>query len=654
MPDGSSHPFLFKGKGDQPFVDVSLEWGTSNLKGYFNGAAYADLDNDGDLDLIINVLNATSQVLKNNSAKSNSVTLTFKGNSLNQFGLGTKAWLFSKGKIQYQQLMLTRGFQSSVEPRLLFGMNNMYKADSLLIVWPDQRYEIIKNITAGKSLTIDSKNSSGVFAYTSFFPEIQEEFVVAGERISWKHRENEFFDYNVQYLIPHALSTRGPKIAVADVNNDGLDDMYVCGARQQPGVLLIHQQNGEFAFSDTSVFNPDALPEDTDAIFLDVNNDKAPDLLVVSGGNEILQSSKEGEDRLYINDGKGNFSKAVFPFPNQYENKSCIAAADIDKDGDQDFFTGNLANPTAFGQPVHSYLYINNGNGKFDLATAETIFLQSLGMVTSAVFTDINNDTWPDLVVTGEWMGVKIFINKNGKFSASEIPKSTGLWQSLFATDVNGDGYADLLAGNWGLNTKLHSGKNGPCKLYVKDFDNNGAIEQVMCYTIDGKEYTFLAKDELERRMPVLKKAYLTYREVAGKTVQYMFYDLFKNYLELKAEVLASSCFLNDGKGGFTRMNLPDELQLAPVMSFNYLNKKGAYLACGNFFGTIPHEGRYDALLPTGFTFNNNTKTFDVDFRINNISGEMRDSKWIRTINNKRLLVLARNNQSLVFLKEKK
>jgi hypothetical protein len=250
-------------------------------------------------------------------------------------------------------------------------------------------------------------------------------------------------------------------------------------------------------------------------------------------------------------------------------------------------------------------------------------------------------------------MGVKIFINKNGKFTASEIPGSTGLWQTLYATDVNGDGFTDLLAGNWGRNTKLFAGKNGPCKLYVKDFDKNGAVEQVMCYTIDGKEYTFLAKDELERRMPVLKKAYLTYSEVAGKTVQYIFYDLFKDYLELKAEVLASSCFINDGNGHFTRMDLPDELQLAPVMSFTTNNKPGTFIAAGNFYGVIPYEGRYDALQPAGFSFDNNSKSFVLDFTIKSFSGETRDMKWITAAGNKKILVLARNNQSLLFFKNK-
>lgn len=653
MPDGSSHPFLFRGNGDKPFADVSKEWGTAGMKGYYTGSAYGDLDNDGDLDLVINALNANAVILRNNAAKKNSITISFKGDSLNGFGIGAKAYLFGNGKMQYQQLLLTRGFQSSVETRLIFGMDTLAKADSLLVVWPNQLYEVLKNIPANQPLTVSQKNASGEFDFATYFPQTKEEFFTANLAAPWRHRENEFFDYNVQYLIPHAQSGRGPKIAVADVNGDGLDDMYACGAKYQPGSLLIQQANGTFAMSDTALFNTDALCEDVDAVFFDANGDKSPDLLVISGGNEVPPNSRALEDCLYLNDGKGHFTKAVNPFTQQYENKSCVAVADVDNDGDNDFFIGNLASPTAYGLPKTSYLYLNDGKARFTLAGNSAMPLHEIGMVTAASFADLNNDGWQDLIVTGEWMAVKIFINNKGTFTASDIQQSSGLWQTVYPADVNGDGFTDILAGNWGHNTKLYAGKNGPCKLYVKDFDHNGATEQILCYTIDGKEYPFLAKDELERRLPVLKKAYLKYSEVAGKTVQYVFYDLFKDYAELKAEVLASSCFISDGKGKFTRMDLPDELQLAPVMSFTKTNKPGTFIAAGNFYGVIPYEGRYDALLPAGFSFDNNSKSFALDFTVKNFSGEARDMKWITTTNNVKILVMARNNQPLMFLKNK-
>jgi enediyne biosynthesis protein E4 len=662
MPDGSSHPFLFKGNGDKPFTDVSKDWGFDKLKGFFNGAAYADLDNDGDLDLVVNCINAKALVLKNNETasppladhKKNSLIISFKGDSLNSFGIGTKAYLFNQGKIQYQQLMLTRGFESSVDTRLYFGLDSLNTVDSILVVWPNQKFEVLKNIPANKPLIVYQKNSSGAFDYTSYFKSKEEDFTIANISVPWRHKENDFFDYNIQYLIPHAESTRGPKIAVADINGDGLDDLYACGAKNQAGTLLIQQSNGSFIKSDTSIFNADKICEDVDVIFFDANGDKKPDLFVVSGGNEPAANNQAYEDRLYLNDGKGHFTKAITDFKTQNENKSCAAVADIDNDGDNDLFVGNLSSPIAYGLPKTSYLYINDGKANFTLADSNKINLNSIGMVTTAAFTDLNSDGWQDLVVTGEWMVVKIFMNNKGVFTANEIPQSTGLWQTVFPADVNGDGFTDLLAGNWGHNTKLYSGKNGPCKLYTNDFDKNGAIEQLMCYTIDGNEYPFLAKDELERRIPVLKKYYLHYKDVAGKTIQYIFFDLFKNYTELKAEVLSSSCFINNGKGNFTRIDLPDELQLAPVMSFSKAAEPGSFIAGGNFYGTIPYEGRYDALLPTEFSFNKGSNSFSAGFNIQNFDGEIRDIKWINVAGNQKLLMLARNNKELIFLRIKK
>jgi hypothetical protein len=296
----------------------------------------------------------------------------------------------------------------------------------------------------------------------------------------------------------------------------------------------------------------------------------------------------------------------------------------VDHDGDLDVFIGFLSDPVRYGLPQNSYLYLNNGKGIFTVAPESELNLLKLGMVTAASFTDFNNDGWPDLVVAGEWMPVKVFMNNKGKFIESDIPATSGLWQSVYTADVNGDGFPDILAGNWGHNSKLWAGKNGPCKLYVKDFDNNGSFEPIMCYTIDGKQYPFLAKDELERQLPVLKKAYLTYSEVAGKTVDYIFYDLFKDYVELTAEELSSCCFINDGKGNFKKMALPNELQLAPVMSFVSLsNNDGSpeFLAGGNFYGVTPYEGRYDALQPTIISFNKKTSAFNSQMALRDFDG---------------------------------
>lgn len=655
MPDGSSHPFLFKGDGNYSFKEVSNEWGTAKMKGYFNGSAYADLDNDGDLDLVINCINAKAAVLKNNAPRKNYISLSFKGDSLNSFGLGAKAYLFTGNKIQYQQLMLTRGFQSSCDTRLHFGLDSVATIDSILVVWPDQRSQTVKNISTNKPISFLQKEATGIFDYAAYFKQPASLFTDVTRDITcnWRHKENEFVDFNVQYLIPHALSARGPKIAVGDVNADGLDDFYACGAKYQPGSLMIQQANGSFVASDTAVFGVDAICEDVDAVFFDANGDGSLDLYVVSGGNEPRANALSQEDRLYINNGKGSFTKAAGSFTQRYENKSCVAVGDIDNDGDKDIFIGNLASSAAYGIPQTSYLMINDGKGKFSYAGDNIIPLKSVGLVTTASFADVNNDGWQDIIVTGEWMPLKIFINNKGIFTANDIPQSTGLWQTINVTDVNGDGFTDILAGNWGHNSKLYAGKNGPLKLYVKDFDLNGSTEQILCYTVNGKEYTFLAKDELERPLPVLKKAYLTYSEVAGKTVDYMFFDLFKDYLTLTSETLSSSCFINDGKGNFKKEVLPAELQLAPVMAFAPAvpGKSGAYIGAGNFYGVIPYEGRYDALLPTFFSRSTAGEGFTYHTTIPSFFGEARDIKWLNTAGNKKIMLIARNNKELIFLR---
>ena len=653
MPDGSSHPFLFKGDGILAFKDNSDEWGTSDMKGYYNGAAYADLDNDGDLDLVINSLNAPAVVLKNNSAVNNYIAVSFRGDSSNSFGTGCKTWVYQKDKMQYQQLMFTRGFESSSDTRLHFGLAADSLIDSMLIVWPDQKYQLIKNVKGNRQFVASKKDAAGIFNYNDFFKPLKPALtdVTSTVGINWQHKENDFVDFNVQYLIPHKESTRGPKIAVGDVNGDGLDDFYVCGALGQPGALMVQQANGTFTEQDKELFQQDFGMEGVDAVFFDANGDGKLDLWVVAGGNESPKHEDMLTDKLYINNGDGHFTRKVKFMSQQMEIKSCITVADVDHDGDMDAFVGTLTTPRTYGKAQSSYLLLNDGKANFTIANTKNTFFYDMGMVTAATFTDLNNDGWKDLVVAGEFMPVKIYMNTNGNFKESSIPLSTGLWQTLYAVDINKDGFMDILAGNWGHNNKLWSGKNGPVKLYVNDFDHNGSTEQVLCYTVDGKEYPFLAKDELERPLPVLKKAYLTYSEVAGKTVQYMFYDLFKDYTELKAETLSTSCFINDGKGNFKQVILPDVLQEAPVFSFAPAGNDN-FIASGNFYGVIPYEGRYDALLPTLFSYNKTAGNFQTGYQVTDFSGEARDAKWIRTAGGGKTLVLARNNASLLFYKE--
>jgi hypothetical protein len=378
MPDGSSKPFLFKGDGKLFFKDVSDDWGTGDMKGYFNGAAYADLDNDGALDLIINQIGEEAVILKNNTRnKTNHLTISLKGNIGNQKGVGTKCYVFNEGKMQYQQLMLTRGFQSSSEPRLHFGFPDNKALDSILVVWPDQRFQVLRNITIDTPLVLWKSHAGKRFDYGKFFHP-DSSFLVKEENIvKWKHKENPFNDFNIQALIPHEQSTRGPKMAVADVNGDGLEDFFVCGAKDQPGALMIQQHSGNFIAADSALFAADKICEDVDAEFFDANGDGKPDLYVVSGGNEFSGNAPQLLDRLYLNDGKGKFRKSADALPPIYSNKSCVTVADVDKDGDQDIFLGTLADPKAYGIPQTSYLLINDGKGKYSVAGQDVIALAS-------------------------------------------------------------------------------------------------------------------------------------------------------------------------------------------------------------------------------------------------------------------------------------
>jgi len=650
MPDGSSHPFFFKGDGNIQFKDVSEAWGTKKMSGYFNGASYADLDNDGDLDVVVNSINQKALILKNNATSKNTLQISLKGNDQNTFGLGAKVYVFSKGNMQYQQMMGTRGFQSSVAPVLHFALKDQDKVDSILVVWPTQKCQVLKGAPKSTKLKLEQSNALALFDYDAFFPSPANILTPVSNNagVNWKHTENVFVDFNKQYLIPHELSTQGPKIAVGDINKDGLDDFYVCGASGQSGALMLQTKQGTFVSVDTALFSKNKYAEEVDAIFFDANKDGFDDLYVVSGGNEYNDGSLTLNDKFYLNDGKGHFNSTLLNIPAIPKNKSCVTAADFDKDGDIDLFVGGLTDATKYGIPQRSYLLINDGKGVFTLATAAVINLLDIGMVTAARFSDLNKDGWPDLILTGEWMPIKIFMNHNGKFTPTDIKESTGLWQSLLVTDVNGDGLDDILAGNLGLNSKLAAGKQGPLKLYVKDFDKNGSIEQIMTYMIDGNEYPFLAKDELERPLPVLKKAYLKYSDVAGKTVQFIFYDLFKDYTELKAEQLASTCYINDGKGGFKAQVLPAPMQLAPIYSFVAMPEQHSFIGMGNLYGVIPYEGRYDALQPTAFSFEKETSKINNAIKLN-VDGEVRDAKWLNTNGNKKVLVVSRSNERLLF-----
>jgi enediyne biosynthesis protein E4 len=656
MPDGASHPFFFKGTGSSKFEPVSDSWGTGGMRGYFNGAAYADLDKDGDLDMVINCINAPAVVLKNNAPPANYLRITALGDSANSFGIGLQAYVYSGGKMQMQQLMPTRGFQSASEPVLHFGMGTLTKADSVVIVWPGGQYQTLMGVACNKLLSVNQADAGGSFIHADRLPALVPEWrdVANDAGINWIHKENDFSDFNRQYLVPHKQSTRGPGLAVADVNGDGLDDFYVCGPLGQPGMLMLQQAGGTFREGNGTSFAANASSEEVSALFFDADGDGDQDLYVASGGYQFDDGQPLLADHLYLNDGKGNFEEQKDALPTMLVNKGCIAAADIDADGDIDLFVGALAHAGRFGTYQPSYLLRNNGKGSFEIANdLLPKAIDAAGMVTSAVFADVNGDMRPDLITAGEWMPVTIYLNKPGAWQEITIPNSSGWWQRLIAADINGDGIIDLAAGNWGLNNKLVAGKTGPVKMFIKDFDKNGREEQILAYTLGGKEYTFLAKDELERALPVLKKAYLTYSEVAGETVQYMFYDLFKDYREWKADTLASMFFINNGKGQFSMQPMPAALQVSPLFALSISLDGKSLAAGGNFYGVVPYEGRYDGMLLSSYTIGKQAFMQRPAVEYPALSGEIRDVRWLM-VQDEPMLLVARSGGTLMLLKQPK
>jgi hypothetical protein len=653
MNDGLSHPFLYKGDGNVSFKDMSSDWGTYSLKGSYSGAAYGDLDNDGDLDIVISSLYSTALILKNNSPKKSYISLSFKTKTLNTQGIGTKAYLYNKGKVQYLQLMPTRGFQSSVLPRLHFGLNDETKVDSIVIVWPNQKTQTLKNVAVNKHMTITPDKKLNSFNYKNYFPDKQDLYINITDEIniSYKHNENDFLDYYVQPLIPHSISKRGPKIAVGDINGDSIDDFFICGASSQAGVLMVQNKEGLFESTNKELFKNDSLSEDVDAVFFDADNDKDLDLYVVSGGNQYADNNPALLDRIYINDGNGNFMKGNGLTPSIYEDKSCVTTADIDNDGDLDLFVGGFVNAKKYGELQPSYMLINNSKGSF--SKQQNIF-DSLGMVTDAAFSDINNDGYNDLVVVGEWMKITVFINNKGAFTKTSIPSSSGLWQSVYLTDANKDGNIDIIAGNWGYNTKFWSEKTPPLRLYCGDFDNSGHQSQLLSYMRNGVEYPFYGKEQIERKLPALKKKYLLFKDFAGVPFKEAFGSFIKNTIPLEAERLGSVVCYGNGKGNFVMNDLPVNLQYAPICVYTQDSSNAHFLAGGNYYDLSPYEGRYDNQPLALFNINNNTIQRFAQGNFDAIRGQVKDLKWISSAKYGKVLIVARNNEPLLFYKPQK
>lgn len=673
QPSGEWHNYIYKGTPALQFEDRSEEWGLGTPS-FSQGAAYADLDNDGDLDIVTNDMNASAGVYKNNTREQEGsghfLNIHLQGTEKNRFAIGTKAFVFAGNQVFYRQLEPARGFMSFSEPLLHFGLGANQFADSIFIIWPNNRYERFLHVAANQKLFIkyDPGKTDTLINQLQLIDAILHSDTVAAfeditsqSGIDFRHKEDvSFVDFNRQFLIPHAISTLGPKTTVGDVNGDGRDDFFVCGARNQSGQLFEQLTDGKFRLLKEPDIKKDSASEDVDGLLFDADNDNDLDLYVVSGGNEYEGQSENLKDRLYINDGKGNFTRSQ-TLPSLYQDKSIVRCGDFDGDGDLDLFVGGRTKAGNYGDIPVSYLLQNDGKGNFSIVTDKIAKgLERIGMVTDASWMDINKDGKMDLVIVGEWMPVVVFLNQNGKLvqQHSGLDHLTGWWNCMKKIDVNGDGYEDILLGNYGLNSKLKASDSFPLKMYLSDFDNNGSLDPVLCVEKGHHYYPFVDKEMLEKQLPYLKNKYLGYREMAGKTVEEIFGEKLDEAKLFEANTLQSVILINDKKGNFIVKILPLPFQLSPVFSFfagdiNGDNKTDI-LSGGNFYGVTPYEGRYDAM-STAIGFGDGNGGFNSPLIIPDellIKGEIRDIKSLK-VAGKKCLLLSRNNDSLILLELK-
>ena len=606
MPSNEMPDYIFQNNGDQTFTKRTEEWGLDQ-KTVSAGAAYADLDNDGALDLVINNTNSLAGIYKNNSEtslKNHYLKIKLIGDSKNSGGIGSKVKLFCGSQQFYQEEFPVRGFQSSVDPVLNFGIGKHTIIDSLLIIWPNDNMQILRNVKPNQLLTLKLGDAHATWLYDTT-TDRADQYFSTDTLENMVHEENNFSDLSVQTLLPNYLSRQGPCIAVADVNKDGLDDLFFGGAKGHLSQLFIQNVNGTFTKKAEPAFLKDSISEDVAAEFFDADGDGDMDLYVGGGGYEFNENDPALQGRLYINDGKGNFTKKENVIPKMYVSTGCVKAADINGDGKMDLFVGGRVVPGKYPTAPESKILLNDGKGNFTDATASIApALQHIGMVTDAVWIDMNKDGKPDLIVVGEWMPIKVFINQNGKLtdaSADYIKfPSAGWWNKIYAEDMDGDGDKDIVIGNCGLNTQFHGTNKEPMTMYFKDFDGNGTIDPILCYYIDGVSYPAASLDDITDQLPSLKKKFLAYKDYAKATIHDLFSDdQLKGATLLKAETMETIYLENQGHKGFFLHKLPLEAQYAPIYSItsvdaNHDGKKDLLL-CGNNTWTRIKFGRYSA-----------------------------------------------------------
>jgi len=658
--------YLYINKHDLTFSDESESAGI-NEPSMSNGAAYADLDNDGDLDLIINNINKSAFIFINNTRHKNTpssshyISIQLKGDSLNKQGFGAKIFAFNKKVVQMQEQYPVRGYCSSVDQKIIFGLGKNDRIDSLVIIWPGNEKQVLENVMADTTLILSLKNSAMPPPEVTVKQGCLFSNIYASSNILYRHQENTYNDFAVQRLLPQKFSQSGPFVTTGDVNNDGHTDFFIGGGSGYPGKIFMQEPGGTFVSKNLN--DSIKFQEDMDCILFDADKDGDLDLLVTCGDVQFGENSLNYKPRLYLNDGKGDFNFQANAIPDSVKTiAGCVSAGDYDEDGDLDLFIGGRVS-LKYPLSPRSFILQNN-HGIFSDVTANSCpALQKPGMITSSAWVDVDNDKQTDLIIAGEWMPIRFFKNDRGRLN--EVTKTTGLteidgmWRSLLATDIDDDGDTDIVAGNLGLNCLYRVSLNEPMQLFATDIDGNGSIDPVLFYYIkgmDGKKHLFpaISRSQFSEQVPAIKKQFLHYKDYSNAT----FEDIFKNkakkdILQLNCDETRSCFFENIGNGKFIKHPLNMEAQFAPVNSiicddFDHDGFKDLLMA-GNEYQAEVMNGRYDASYGCLLRGGSNRSFTSVPAAESGfiLNGDVKDMAIIRMQNGKKIILAAVNNDSL-------
>ncbi len=655
---------FYRNKGNLTFDNLtdSIE---GNLPTFSNGSVYADLDNDGDLDLVVNNINESALVYENktntDTTSKDFARIKLSGSMSNKNAVGAKLLVYSNKQVHSYEHNPVHGFQSSMLLPIHVGLKNV-KVDSALLIWPDRTWQPVQ-LTRGGTTQITYSMGLPKFEFEKKLIEHTKEGhfmledITASTGINYRHQENFFNEFDREPLVPHMISAEGPALAVADINNDGREDVFIGASKGYQNAVYIQHVNGTFNRSIQPALAKDSMWENVDAIWVDVNNDKAIDLVIASGGNEYYGEDEHLQPLLYLNDGRGNLRKKDVAFPRGMNTQSRVIANDINGDGYMDLFFAGRSITYAYGMPARSYLLLNDGYGNFSDVTQTFAkeLIQPGGLVTAAQWVDLNKDGQKDLLLSYLWGGIEAFVKQDNQYVQQTITAKKGWWQSVYADDVDGDGDIDMVAGNFGQNSRVKASEKYPVKMYMNDFDDNGRVEQILTYFVNGTEMPLSSKMQLEKSIPLLRKKYLYAADFAKAELKQLFApQKFEKAYQLEVNCFAHMLLINEGGMKFTATALPYETQFSQLRSV-VKTENGAepqWLTMGNFYANNVEIGRQDADFGNLLSYEKGKGMTISASSIPTITGQVRNARPI-TINNQKAYILARNNETVIVLSKK-